>query len=358
MKSIFTFLFLVVLTIGAEAQPGRCRSPLPENIFRQIHKSVMMQRSEAQKLDVANNAVYDNCLSAEQVKSIASLFIDDTSRLEFARNAYESTFDKENYYFVYDAFAYISTVFMLHDHIQSIDSRPHDYLPPQDPPLNINFASLDYPDARNYKGPSNCSPAISENDFMIQARKFAFNDNEQTRLMLFTQMVQNNCMTVAQLMKLASLLENENNRLTFFRAALHNVFDVANLSFGTQLFGHVPNRVAYNDLINNNGHNGNMPLPCAIHPDQFSDMLNSIKKETFNSTKLTLAKNIIKSRPCFTTGQIRDIVSEFTFESGRLEIAKFAWDYTVDRENYYRVADAFSFSSSKEELMKYIDSRK
>lgn len=359
MNRLFTILIFCLLTTGLKSQPGNnCRSAMPESMFRQKYKAVMMQNSDERKLDLANSIATANCLNVDQVKDLAALFIDDYSRLEFTKTAYRNTVDKENYYFVYDEFAYISTVFMLHDYIGGIDQHPHDYLPPDEPPLNLNFAALDYPDAYSYKGPSRCGNPLPEPDFMRLARKYAFNDNEQNRMILFTQIVQDNCMTVAQVMKLASLLNIENNRLTFLRAAMPNIYDIGNLSFGSQLFSHIPNKAAYNDMIGLNQNIPPTPPPCEVTREEFSDMMQSLKKESFNSTKLTLAKGIIKSGNCFTTNQVRDIVNEFSFESGKMEIAKFAWDYTLDQQNYYKVADAFTFSSSKEELMKFIEEKR
>lgn len=358
MKKLSTLIILMLIVAGLKAQPGNCRTAMPEGAFRQKYKAVMMQNSDNRKLELANSIAESNCLSVDQVKDLAALFIDDYSRLEFAKTAFRNTVDKENYYFVYDEFAYISTVFMLHDYIGSIERHPHDYLPPEEPPLNLNFAALDYPDAYSYKGPSRCGNPLPEPDFMRLARKYAFNDSEQNRLMLFTQVVQDNCMTVAQVMKLASLLNIENNRLTFLRAAMPNIYDIGNLSFGAQLFSHIPNKAAYNDMIGMNQNVPPMPPRCEVTREQFSDMIQTLKKESFNSTKLSLAKGILKSGNCFRTNQIIDIVNEFSFESGKLEIAKFAWDYTIDKENYYKIADAFTFSSSKEDLMKFIESQR
>jgi hypothetical protein len=43
-----------------------------------------------------------------------------------------------------------------------------------------------------------------------------------------------------------------------------------------------------------------------------------------------------------------------SFESTRLDFAKFAYTYTLDKENYYMVNNAFSFSSSVAELNNFI----
>jgi hypothetical protein len=51
------------------------------------------------------------------------------------------------------------------------------------------------------------------------------------------------------------------------------------------------------------------------------------------------------------------ILQLFTFEDNKLELAKFAYDYCIDRENYYRVNDVFTFSSSKDELSRFLQGR-
>ena len=44
----------------------------------------------------------------------------------------------------------------------------------------------------------------------------------------------------------------------------------------------------------------------------------------------------------------------FTFENNRLEIAKLAYNKTIDKNNYYQLNDALTFSNSKEELARFI----
>lgn len=44
----------------------------------------------------------------------------------------------------------------------------------------------------------------------------------------------------------------------------------------------------------------------------------------------------------------------FSFEDTRLDLAKYAYGYTFDIGNYYQINDAFTFSSSIDELNSYI----
>jgi hypothetical protein len=352
--------FLLILTVSQAYSQGsyRCDVPMPDHIFRQKHKSVTLQLTEDRKLQAATAIAVNNCLSVEQVKSLTSLFIDDFNRLKFAKTAWRNTVDKENFYFVYDDFAYFSTVFILHDYIKSMEANPTDYLPPYEPPITLNFPLLNYPAYENYLGPANCNFPMREDEFLRLAIQVAGNNSEANKMLLLTQIAQNNCMSVAQAMKLASLLGSEPNRLSFFKAAYLSIFDLNNLSFGAQLFSHIPNKAAYNEFISRPAPGPVGPPPCEVSPEDFRQIMESVKQESFNSTKLTIAKQIIRSKQCFTTRQITELVKLFSFDDTRLELAKFAFDYTIDRENYYQVADAFSFSSSKEELMKFLEGRK
>jgi len=56
----------------------------------------------------------------------------------------------------------------------------------------------------------------------------------------------------------------------------------------------------------------------------------------------------------FTTQQIVQMVNVLSFDDNRLELAKAAYDSCVDRENYYKVVDAMTYSSTKEKLREYI----
>jgi hypothetical protein len=54
------------------------------------------------------------------------------------------------------------------------------------------------------------------------------------------------------------------------------------------------------------------------------------------------------------SSEIAEITKLFSFESSRLDFAKYAYDYVIDPKNYVIVQDAFMFSSSTSELQDYI----
>ena len=81
----------------------------------------------------------------------------------------------------------------------------------------------------------------------------------------------------------------------------------------------------------------------------------SIEAKSFDSSRLTLAKQIIKNNR-LQSSQIREIMELMTFESSKLEVAKYAWNRVRDKGNYYKLNDAFTFESSIDELNRFTES--
>lgn len=94
----------------------------------------------------------------------------------------------------------------------------------------------------------------------------------------------------------------------------------------------------------------------AMSATDFEDAKESVESKGFDETKLTTAKQIAGSN-CLSTSQVKSIMGLFGFEDSKLDFAKFAYDHVMDRNNYYKVNDAFGFSSSVDELNSYIQSR-
>ncbi len=106
---------------------------------------------------------------------------------------------------------------------------------------------------------------------------------------------------------------------------------------------------------------GGQQPPMVLQPitdEAFADLLKSLRAEALDDTKKSLARQMLAGRPRFLSRQVRDLVKTFSFDDGRLEIAKYAYDSVVDPENYYLVNQAFTFSDQKDSLARYIESRR
>lgn len=87
----------------------------------------------------------------------------------------------------------------------------------------------------------------------------------------------------------------------------------------------------------------------------FAGAKNAIDESSFDETKLSTAKSIVSSN-CLSTDQVIQICNMFSFEDNKLEFAKFAYPYTTDPRNYFKVGTVLTYSTSKEELNRFIQS--
>jgi hypothetical protein len=108
------------------------------------------------------------------------------------------------------------------------------------------------------------------------------------------------------------------------------------------------------DYSNNNSNNGwNNGYGNVMSTREFNDVKDQIRREWFEANRLTSAK-VIMDKENFTSQQVKELMLLFTFENNRLEVAKYAYRKTVDKQNYYQLNDAFTFNSSKDELARFI----
>lgn len=101
------------------------------------------------------------------------------------------------------------------------------------------------------------------------------------------------------------------------------------------------------------GYSGAVGCAWPMDETAFSQAYNSIKSKDFESSKLTVAKQVINNN-CLTSDQVKRVMLIFDFETTRLDFAKHAYGYTYDIGNYYLLNDAFTFESSIDDLNNYI----
>lgn len=88
----------------------------------------------------------------------------------------------------------------------------------------------------------------------------------------------------------------------------------------------------------------------------FNAALATVKKQSFEDTRLKTAKQVITAN-CLNVDQIIQIANTFNFEDNKLEFAKYAYDYCIEPRNYFKLNGIFSFSSNVDELSDYVQSR-
>jgi hypothetical protein len=103
----------------------------------------------------------------------------------------------------------------------------------------------------------------------------------------------------------------------------------------------------------NNGGGWNNGYGNVMNARDFDQLKESLKKEWFENNRITSVK-MVTDKTNFTAQQVKDLMLLFVFENNKLEVAKYTYRKIVDKQNYYILNDALTFSSSKEELARFI----
>lgn len=85
-------------------------------------------------------------------------------------------------------------------------------------------------------------------------------------------------------------------------------------------------------------------------------LIQTMKNVTFEDKMIEVAKTALKNRTVITS-QVHQLLEQFTFEQNKLEVAKFCYDKTMDKYNYYTLYNDFTFNNYSTQLDKYINSR-
>jgi len=91
---------------------------------------------------------------------------------------------------------------------------------------------------------------------------------------------------------------------------------------------------------------------------EFADIKKHIQEEISDEQKIRVAKYSMKNTGYFSSEQVAELVSLLTFDKERLDLAKFAYEYTYDRYQYYtKVSHSLKTNDSKKELFNYLESK-
>lgn len=108
-----------------------------------------------------------------------------------------------------------------------------------------------------------------------------------------------------------------------------------------------------NNYPNNNYPPAPPPPPQSMNENTFGAFIEAIRRESFDDSRKAIARTGIDQN-WFTSAQARQLLTLFSFEASKLEVAKYMYGKTIDPKNYFVVYSVFSFSKSKEELAEYV----
>ncbi len=99
--------------------PVGCPVPMSSADYDDLKQSVASKSFEETKFTIAKQVLQDRCMLVSQVKQMMLIFTFEQTRLDFAKFAYDRTYDTGNYFKVNDAFTFESSVEELNEYINA-----------------------------------------------------------------------------------------------------------------------------------------------------------------------------------------------------------------------------------------------
>lgn len=211
-----------------------------------------------------------------------------------------------------------------------------------------------------------CTPEEVRN--MCQSISRESFDNDRLDLAMLIVKSSNKLFKTSQIREMVRCFSSSSSKLKFFKFAYDYCVDPSNyyecvndLSFNSDK----ENLLAFlNSRPQPNLHQPQLIPPGVPHApmvctsEEVNDMCQSISREPFDDNRLDLAKLIVKSsNKMFTASQIKQMARCFSFDNAKVKFLEFAYDYCVDPNNYYECVNVLTFSSGKDELMRFLNSR-
>jgi hypothetical protein len=204
-------------------------------------------------------------------------------------------------------------------------------------------------------------PSLNQAEFEEKMRSVTGEREDAKRLNKAQELARRHYLSSLQVKVIALRFDDDDARYDFALAAYPRTIDPENFYEVYDAFTKFSKVMRLHDRIRQLAHPVPGPFPggpVVVHPlteRELKEMLRALRGEPFDSNRIQLAKQILStSQGNFLSAQVRQMVECFDFEPSKLQVAKFAFDYTLDPEKYFLVQEAFSFSSTKLELSRYI----
>ncbi|MFI5187247.1 MAG: DUF4476 domain-containing protein [Chitinophagales bacterium] len=107
------------------------------------------------------------------------------------------------------------------------------------------------------------------------------------------------------------------------------------------------------NYYNENGFDNNNAYSKAISEIDFSRVVWAISKESSETNRMRSAEQIINMN-YLTVDEVKQLMQLFCSDDNKLDVAKLAYDKTVDQDDYYTLNNVFKFDNSRDELARCI----
>jgi len=382
MKYInFLILFLGLATLATAQNPN----PLPELEFETLRKEIESQSFDSKRLDKAKALSDSRYLYVNQIKAIMEGLSLESNRLSYAKYAYSTTLDAENY-------KDLLSIFRMQNNKDELTSFIAKRDLPTVPKVEKKVASLNQEGEESVTKVSTTqeTPAMPKenipnpmDDKAFSAAKLQASEEsyESAKFRRVKQISDANFLLASQVKELLAVLSFESNRLDFARYAYPRTFDQGNYSVVKEGLKYTKSKdelaafikkqpVKDYAAMQKNAEEAAKkaaakakeektvaPVQTTLSEDDFKQLKNQVATQTSDIKKLDKAKAVI-DRTDITTAQAVELTQLFLFGETRLAFAKAAYTKVVDKDQYNDVKMLLDKDNHKdlEDYIKQVES--
>ncbi len=206
-----------------------------------------------------------------------------------------------------------------------------------------------------------------EQEFQRRLDEWKQAPNDAERLQRATTTLFPRGVSSTQVKRMALTITNEDSRIEFAAEAYRYTIDPENfydVYDAFQTFSKVfrlHDRIQWEQRsapVTSRGPGTAAPRPAGPPPltdKDLGEILASLKRESFDDSKLALAKVVgAGARGRIASRQVLEMLKLFSFDDRKLECAKLAADWVIDPAEFHTVYAAFTFESSRTQLSKFL----
>lgn len=320
---------LLLFLIGTIQAFTQCQ-PLSERDFQMTKRRISQTPGGYAVFQASMDLSRSTCFTSNQAREIANYLANDRDKLDFLRSTFPGIVDKENFTDVMDAFRLMSSAFKLY---------------------HLTMGSLQPIQTNTMSQNPNCQRLLEPSSYTQLLNKLNSNIDDRAKASAILTAV-NACIYTQQATTMISSLRDDNIRLDILKRLTPFIFDIEQYSqAGVGLSSNT--RALFLAFLQNPQGNSAQNEVSEI---DFEGFLEAVHKQSFDQDKVNYIKTYMQNA-YLNTSQIKMLMKDISFDSSRIDIAKFLFDKCVDKPNYYKLAEMLSFSSSKTDLNNFVKSK-
>jgi hypothetical protein len=355
---LYTLLFALIALNSSFSANATCFGNGYIAKFNALTHQMSVHNSEQFRQQLANQYFENNCFTHIQLNQVLNLMRTDAARYNLAISAHKQMDDTTGFYtaqYVFQSHSYKSQFrsFLRAQNNNNNNNRTH-YRPYRE----LQFPNYQYPQIRIHPREAANAGLLNEGQFLHFASRVNRAGSDYAKKQQIENEFSRRSFTTEQFMKLLSLVRSYDIRFELATRLYGLLYDVENAEYLNEVFERTHysrkfsfflqqnNSPGYRNPVRTPYGNARFRAPIVSNAEMNMIMV-SLKNEPFSSKRVELAKTIISTKPGLSSQQIGLIVSQMSFDSHKLDVAKFGYAYAIDRENYFTVANQLTFSSNR-----------